>query len=71
MKEKSASKIKVLSPTEVANILGASPRWTYRQLANHTIPCIRIGRKIIVTEEALAKFLAGNNINSKGDLNEK
>jgi hypothetical protein len=59
MKEKQASKIKVLSPLQVAKIIGASPRWTYRHLADHTIPCVRLDGKIFVEESALARFLAG------------
>jgi hypothetical protein len=57
-------KIKVYSAAQIAKIIGAGTRWTYRHLGdgkNGTIACTRVDGKIFVTEAALIQFLSGVN----------
>jgi excisionase family DNA binding protein len=66
VKTKLLSKIIVFTPAQVAEVLNTSPRWVYKHLANNTIPCTRIGRKIFISEDTLAKFLAGTSASRGG-----
>ena len=49
----------VLSPKEVARLMGLSKNTTYEALARGEIPSIRVGRRILVSKAALERLLAG------------
>lgn len=48
----------VLSVPEAAEELGVDKSTVYRLAANGTLPHVRIGRRIVIPREALARWLA-------------
>jgi excisionase family DNA binding protein len=51
---------------EAAQALGISRAFAYEAVARGEIPCIRIGRRILVPKAALAKLLGGQPAERKG-----
>jgi excisionase family DNA binding protein len=52
-------KQKTLTIPETARVLGISERLAYRAARMGEIPAIRIGRRYVVPEEALSRYLSG------------
>jgi excisionase family DNA binding protein len=51
----------VLSPKEVARLLGLSKNTTYEALARGEIPSIRVDYRILIPKTAPERMLAGEN----------
>jgi excisionase family DNA binding protein len=55
----------VLKIPEAAHLVGVSPRTYYAAVARGEVPAIRIGRRLVVPEAALRRFL-DNTAQSNG-----
>ena len=51
---------RVLSVSEVADLLGISRSLAYQLVARHEIPFLRFGRRIVVPREAVDSLLASS-----------
>ena len=56
-----------MSVEEAAIVLGISRTFAYEAVARGEIPCIRIGRRILVPKIALEKMLTSAGTTGSGD----
>jgi len=57
--------VEVLSPYEVADLMGVSVRWVWRLLGDGELPGRRIGSRWFISESALERYLSGTDAGQK------
>jgi excisionase family DNA binding protein len=53
---------RLLSPTELAHLLGVSRRWVYTQVEEHGMPAYKFGRKLAFEVPAVRRWLETHRI---------